>query len=323
MKTRRLTLAALALSGLALATGAHAQAFPSKNITIIVPFPAGGLTDQVARVVAEKMQGSLGKTVIVDNKPGAGGQIAAQVVKQAPADGHTLFIGDTGALAINPGLYKSFNYDPLKDFTPISNLVASPLVLVVPKDSPANSVAELIALAKKKGGLNYASQGIGTVGHLLGELFRSKTGIPLNHVAYKGSAPALQDVAGGQVDLLFDPVISALPLVQGGKIKALAIAAASRSPALPEVKTMAEAGTPGVDAGVWFGMVAKTGTPDAVVQQLNAEVRKALASPDVVKRFTDQGLVLVGSTPADFGAFMKAEAARWAPIVKASGASVD
>lgn len=325
MTTRRILLGTLA-AGLAvtLANTAAAQDFPSKSITIVVPFPPGGLTDQVARVVAQKLQDSLGKAVVVDNKPGAGGQIAAQQVKAAPADGHTLFIGDTGALAINPGLYKSFSYDPLKDFTPISNLIASPLVLVVPKASPANSVAELIELAKKSPkGLNYASQGIGTVGHLLAELFRTKTGIALNHIAYKGSAPALQDVAGGQVELLFDPVITAAPLVQGGRLKALAVAAPSRSATLPEVKTLAESGTPGVDAGVWFGMVAKAGTPDAVVKTLNDEVRKALASPDVVKRFTDQGLALVGSSPAEFGAFMKAESARWAPIVKASGATVE
>jgi len=185
-------------------------------------------------------------------------------------------------------------------------------------------VAELVALAKKKpGGLNYASQGIGTVGHLLGELFRSRTGTSLNHVAYKGSAPALQDVMSGQVDLLFDPVITASPLITGSKLKALGLADTRRSPTLPQVQTLAEAGTSGVDAGVWFGLVAKAGTPEPVVKRLNDEVQKALKSPDVAKRFTDQGLVLAGNTPEQFGAFMKAEVARWAPIVKASGASVD
>ena len=300
-----------------------AQDFPTKPITIVVPFPPGGLTDQVARVIAQKMQDSMGKAVIVDNKPGAGGQIAGTQVSRADADGHTLFIGDTGALAINQGLYKKFSYDPLKDFQPVANLVSSPLILVVPKDSPANSVADLIALAKKKNGLNYASQGMGTIGHLLGEMFRTKTGTSLNHIAYKGSAPALNDVAGGQVDLLFDPVISASPLVLGGKIKALAIAAAKPSPALPQLKTMADAGTPGVEASVWFGMVVKTGTPAAVVKKLNDEVVKALKSPDVVKRFNDQGLDVIASTPGDFGSFMKSEVARWAPIVKASGATVE
>lgn len=325
MTHRRMLLGAVAASlTLAFAGPAAAQPFPSRNLTIVVPFPPGGVTDQVARVVAQKLQDSLGKTVIVENKPGAGGQIAAAVVTKAEADGHTLFIGDSGALAINPGLYKNFSYDPLKDLTPVSNLVTSPLVLVVPKDSPANSVAELVALAKKKpGGLSYASQGIGTVGHLLGELFRTQTGTTLHHVAYKGSAPALQDVMSGQVDLLFDPVITASPLVTTAKLKALAIADAKRSPALPGVKTLAESGTQGVEAGVWFGMVAKAGTPVPVVKRLNEEVQKALRSPDVVKRFTDQGLVLAGNTPEQFGAFLKSEVARWAPIVKASGASVE
>lgn len=325
MNFRRHAIGALlaAVFAVGLAGPVLAQDFPTKQITIVVPFPPGGLTDQVARVVAQKMQDSLGKPVIVDNKPGAGGQIAGTQVSRADADGHTLFIGDTGALAINQGLYKKFSYDPLKDFQPVANLVSSPLILVVPKDSPANNVADLIALAKKKNGLNYASQGIGTIGHLLGEMFKTKTGTNLNHIAYKGSASALNDVAGGQVDLLFDPVISASPLVAGGKIKALAIAAPKPSPALPQLKTMADAGTPGVEASVWFGMVVKTGTPAAVVKKLNDEVVKALKSPDVVKRFNDQGLDVIASTPGDFGSFMKSEVARWAPIVQASGATVD
>ena len=313
-----------ALFAVGLAGPVLAQGFPTKQITIVVPFPPGGLTDQVARTVAQKMQDSLGKPVIVENKPGAGGQIAGTQVMKADADGHTLFIGDTGALAINHGLYKKFSYDPLKDLQPVSNLVSSPLILVVPKDSPANNVAELIALAQKKpAGLNYASQGIGTIGHLLGEMFRTKTGTSLNHVAYKGSAPALNDIAGGQVDLLFDPVISASPLVIGGKIKALAIAAPNASRALPQLKTMADSGTSGVEASVWFGMVVRAGTPEAIVRKLNEEVVKALKSPDVVKRFNDQGLDIIASTPADFGTFMKSEVARWAPIVKASGATVE
>ena len=193
---------ALAASlAVALAGPAHAQTFPSKNITIVIPFPAGGVTDQVSRTIAQKLQDSLGKTVIVENKPGAGGQIAAATVKQAEADGHTLFVGATEMFAINPTLFKKFSYEPLKDFTPVTPLVSSALVLVVPPTSPAKSVAELVALGKtKEGGLNYASQGIGSIGHLLGGLFQSKVGGNYNHVAYKGSAPALQDVMSGQVD---------------------------------------------------------------------------------------------------------------------------
>lgn len=324
MNRRRLVVAVAASSCIALPGMSLAQSFPSKNITIVVPFPAGGLTDQVARVLAQKIGENMKATVVVDNKPGGGSQIAANAVKAAPADGHTLFIGDTGAFAINHGLYKNYNYDSQKDLAPVSNLVASPLVLVVPKDSPANSVQDLIALAKSKPkGLNYASQGTGTVGHLLAELFRTKTGAAFNHVPYKGSAPAITDVIGGQVDLLFDPVVTIAPHVTAGKVKALAIAAPKRSPALPEVKTLSELGIQGVDAGVWFGLMVKAGTPEPVVKRLNEEVVKALRSPDVAKKFTDQGLDMLPGTPQEFGGFVKSETARWTPVVKASGATLD
>lgn len=321
--TRRLTLGALAGAALlALAGPAAAQSFPSKTITIVVPFPAGGVTDQIARVLAGKMQDHLGKTVVVDNKPGAGGQIAAQAVKAAEADGHTLFIGATEMFAINPGLFRKFSYDPVKDFQPVTTLISSPLVLVVPKDSPANSVADLVAAGKKKE-LNFASQGVGSIGHLLGELFRSRTSGNFAHVAYKGSAPALQDLMGAQVDLMFDPVITTAPLIGSGRLKALAIAAPKRAPQLPEVRTLAELGIAGVDAAVWFGAVVKAGTPEPVVARLNESLVKALHSPDVVKRFTEQGLQPIPSTPQAFGSFMKDEITRWGALVKSSGASVD
>lgn len=319
-----LSTATLALTALMFAASAQAQDFPSRNITLVVPFPAGGVTDQIARVLAQKMQESLGKTVIVENKPGAGGQIAAAQVKMAEADGHTVFIAATEMFAVNPGLFRKFSYDPLKDFMPVSSLISSPLVLVVPKDSPANSVQELVALSKSKpGGLYFASQGVGSIGHLLGELFRGKTGANMNHVAYKGSAPALQDVMGGQVEMMFDPVITTAPLLTGGKLKALGIAAPKRAAQLPEVRTLAELGMPGVDASVWFGAVVKAGTPAAVITKLNDALVKALNSPDVVKRFADQGLQTIPSTPQQFGIFMKEEITRWGALVKASGASVD
>ncbi|HEU0198803.1 MAG TPA: tripartite tricarboxylate transporter substrate binding protein [Burkholderiaceae bacterium] len=325
MNSRNLLKSFLATAGLVLASNAaFAQAFPTKTITIVVPFPPGGLTDQVARTVAQKLQTSLGKPVVVDNRPGGGGQIAAAALLKADADGHTLLVGDTGALAINQGLYRKFSYDPLKDFTPITTLVSSPLVLVVPKESPANSVQDLVALSKKKGsGLSFASQGVGTVGHLLGEMFRTQSGATLTHVAYKGSAPALNDVLGGHVDLLFDPVVTASPYVAGGKMKALGIAAPAKSSALPEVRPLKELGAPNIEASVWFGMVARAGTPAPVVAKLNQAVVAALKSPDVTKTFTDQGLEVLPKTADEFGAFMKSEVARWAPIVKASGATVD
>lgn len=313
------TLALAALPGLALA-----QTFPQRSITLVVPFPAGGITDQISRAMAQKMGETLGQAVIVDNKPGGGGQIAANTVKQAPADGHTIFVGATEMFAINQNLFRKFSYDPLKDFAPITSLIASPLVLVVPANSPINSVQDLVQQAKtRKGGLNFASQGIGSIGHLLGELFRGQAGGEYNHVAYKGSAPALQDVMAGQVDMMFDPVITTAPLIAGKKIKPLAIAAAKRSPQLPDVPTLAELGIKGVDAGVWFGAAARSGTPAPVITKLNEAFLKALNDPEVLKRFSDQGMQAFPSTPAQFGSFMQSEVGRWAPLIKASGASVD
>ena len=313
------TLALAALPGLALA-----QAFPQRSITLVVPFPAGGITDQISRAMAQKMGETLGQAVIVDNKPGGGGQIAANTVKQAPADGHTIFVGATEMFAINQNLFRKFSYDPLKDFAPITSLIASPLVLVVPANSPINSVQDLVQQAKtRKGWLNFASQGIGSIGHLLGELFRGQAGGEYNHVAYKGSAPALQDVMAGQVDMMFDPVMTTAPLIAGKKIKPLAIAAAKRSPQLPDVPTLAELGIKGVDAGVWFGAAARSGTPAPVITKLNEAFLKALNDPEVLKRFSDQGMQAFPSTPAQFGSFMQSEVGRWAPLIKASGASVD
>ncbi|TCP18713.1 Bug family tripartite tricarboxylate transporter substrate binding protein [Simplicispira metamorpha] len=324
MLLRRTVIAALSATALAGLAHAQAPAFPTRPVTMVVPFPAGGITDTIARALAQKMGDTLGQSVIVDNKPGGGGQIAATQVKQAAADGHTVFVGATEMFAINQNLFRKFSYDPLKDFTPISSLIASPLVLVVPANSPVNSVNDLVQQAKtRKGGMNFASQGIGSIGHLLGELFRGQTGGEYNHVAYKGSAPALQDVMAGQVDMMFDPVITTAPLIAGKKLKPLAIAAAKRSPQLPDVPTLAELGIKGVDAGVWFGAVAKAGTPEPVVAKLNDAFLKALKDPEILKRFSEQGMQPFPSSPAQFGSFMQSEVARWAPLIKASGASVD
>lgn len=322
MLNRRTLIAAGALA-LSATTG-FAQDFPSRAVTMVVPFPAGGITDTLARALAQKMGDTLGKPVVVDNKPGGGGQIAAAYVRQQPADGHTVFVGATEMFAINPSLYRSFSYDPLKDFTPITSLVASPLVLVVPANSPVNSVNDLVQQsAGRKGGFNFASQGVGSIGHLLGELFRGKTKGEFNHVAYRGSAPALQDLMGAQVDFMFDPIITTAPLISGKKLKPLAIAAAKRSPQLPEVPTLAELGVAGVDAGVWFGAVAKAGTPAPVVARLHDAIAKGMKDPEVLKRFGDQGMLPFPSTPEQFGAFIQSEIGRWTPLVKASGATID
>jgi tripartite-type tricarboxylate transporter receptor subunit TctC len=324
--TRRRGLSALAgtLLAAALCQGAAAQTFPSKPITLMVPFPPGGVTDQVARTVATKLQEAIGQTVVVDNRPGAGGQIAAAATKQAPADGHTLYVGATEMFAINQVLFRKFSYDTLRDFQPVAALVQTPMVLVVPKNSPANSVQDLVDLAKKKtSGVTYASQGIGSIGHMLGQLMAVRTGANLVHVPYKGSAPGLQDLMSNQVDMMFDVNITAAPLIQGDKLKALAVAVPERMSTLPDVPTTREAGLPDVQASVWFGVVAKKGTPDNVIQVLNTEINKVLKNPEVVKRFADQGLTPVTMTPDQFGNFLKTEINRWGPLVKASGASVD
>lgn len=324
MKNRRIFLAAMASTVLTGGAWAQSPAFPSRPVTIVVPFPAGGITDTISRALAQKMADSLGKPVIVDNKPGAGGQIAATQVKQSEADGHTIFVGATEMFVINQNLYRKFSYDPIKDFVPVTSLIASPLVLVVPSNSPANSVAELVQLAKSsKDGLNFASQGIGSIGHLLGELFRGKAGGNFQHVAYKGSAPALQDVMSGQVDMMFDPIISTGPLIAGKKLKPLAIAANKRSAQLPNVPTLGELGIQGVDAGVWFGAVVKAGTPPATIARLNDAFQKALKEPDIQKRFADQGMQSFPSTSEQFASFIQSEVARWAPLIKASGATID
>src|SRR2546421_791117 len=302
---------------------AGAQSFPSKPIRLLVPFPPGGPTDQVSRLVGQKIAESTGQPVLVDNRPGGGSQIAASALLQAPADGYTLFIGDIGALAVNPTLYEKLSYDPQRDFVAVSRVMSSPMVLLVPVKSSANSVAQLLDLAKSQGRLSYASQGIGTGGHLLAEMFKSATSAPLVHVPYKGSAPAMQDLIAGQVDLLFDLMGAGLPQARGAKAKLLAVGTRERSPRAPEVPTMAEAGYPDVVMTVWFGIVAKSGTLDSLVRTLNGHIVSALNSPEVSKRLYDQGFDPSPSTPEEFGAQMRSEREKWGAVVKSSGARVD
>ncbi len=301
-----------------------AQAFPAKPITIIVPFPPGGVTDPVARTVGQRMSESIKQPVIVDNKPGASGIIAAEYVKKAPADGYTVLMGFTGSHAVNPSLYSKLPYDPVKDFQPVTLLISSAHILVVPADSPAKSVADLVAMAKAKpGGLTFASQSIGSGGHLLGEMLKAQTKTNLTHVPYKGSAPALQDMLAGRVDLFFDAVVTSLPYVREGRLRALAIANKTRSPLLPDVPTMAEAGFPGVEMDQWFGMFVPVGTPQPVVRKLNEEFVKAVRSPDIAKSLTDRGLDVVTNTPEEFAALIRTDTATLSKVVKESGARVD
>jgi tripartite-type tricarboxylate transporter receptor subunit TctC len=312
--------ACAAVANVALAQGA----FPTKPITIIVPFPPGGVTDPVARQVGARMAENVKQPVIVENKPGASGIIAAEFVKKQPADGYTVLFGFTGSHAVNPSLYTKLPYDPQKDFQPVTMLINSPHILVVPADSPAKSVADLVALAKTKpGGLTFASQGIGAGGHLLGEMFKAQTKTNLSHVPYKGSAPALTDMLAGRVDLFFDALVTSLPYVRDGKLRALAIANKTRSKLLPDVPTMAEAGFPGIEMDQWFGMMVPAGTPPAVVQRLNQEFIKAVRSPDIEKSLTERGLDVVTNTPEQFAAIIKADTATLGKVVRESGARAD
>ena len=321
--------AALALAGagallpspLALA---QPSAYPTKPIRLVVPFPAGGTTDILARAAAQKLTEAWGQSVVVDNRPGAAGNIGSELVAKAAPDGYTLLMGTVGTHAINPGLYAKMPYDHVKDFVPVILVAGVPNVLVVNPSLPVNSVAELIAYAKANPGkLNFASSGSGTSIHLSGELFMSMTGARMTHVPYKGSAPALQDLAGGQVQLMFDNLPSSLALIKAGKLRALAVTSAARAAALPDVPTIAESGVPGFEASSWFGILAPAGTPAPIVAKIDAEVAQWLASPDARERLLAQGANAAGGTPDDFARHIAAETAKWAKVVRDSGAKVD
>src|SRR4030095_5020494 len=269
---------------------ACAQTYPTKPIRLVVPFPPGGATDILARDVAQKLSDAWGQSFVVDNRPGAGGNIGSELVAKAAPDGYTLEMGTVGTHAINASLYAKMPYDHVKDFVPVILVAGVPNVLVVNPSVPVNSVAELIAYAKANPGkLNFASSGNGTSIHLSGELFKVMAGVQITHVPYKGSAPALQDLLGGQVQLMFDNLPPSLPQIKAGKLKALAVTSTTRAAALPDVPTMAESGLPGFEASSWFGVLAPAGTPPAIVAKLNAEIGKWLASPEAKEKLAKQG----------------------------------
>ena len=313
----------LALTATLAATAALAQGYPNKPVKVIVPYPPGGPTDIVARSVAQKLSEQTGQQFVVDNRAGAGGNIGAEAVKSSPADGYTLLVATT-AHAINKTLFPKLNYDLVKDFVPVSQLTAGPLVIVAnPKFAP-NNVKELIAEAKARPGeVNFASSGPGQSTHLSAELFSAMAGIKMTHVPYKGSAPALTDTMGGQTAIFFDTMLSAMPHVRAGKLKALAVTSAQRSPAAPDIPTVAEAGLPGYEAIAWNGLLAPAGTPKEVVAKLNAEMKKALELPEIRERFAAQGFAAAYSTPEAYARFIEAEVDKWARVVKVSGAKVD
>ena len=306
-----------------LAASVQAQPYPSKPVRVVVPYPPGGPTDIVARVLFQQVAESTGQQFVIDNRAGAGGNIGAEHVAKSPADGYTVLIGTT-AHAINMSLFKSLNYDVQKDLAPVSLLTQGPLVLVTHPQFPANSVKELIDMAKAKpGSLNFASSGNGQSTHLSAELFNSMAGIKMVHVPYKGSAPALGDLMSGQVGIMFDTTLSAMPFVKAGKLKALGVTSPQRTPAAPDVPTIAESGLPGYEVFAWNGVLVPAGTPKAIVAQLNEEIRKAMQLPQVREKFSAQGFAASWNTPDQFGVFVRNEVEKWARTVKASGATLD
>jgi tripartite-type tricarboxylate transporter receptor subunit TctC len=314
----------LTLTLAAVATAVMAAEFPTKPIKLIVPFPAGGGTDFFARVIGNKLAETVKWVVVVDNKPGAGGNIGVDAAAKSPPDGYTLVMGQTSNLAINPTLYRKLPYKPLTDLTPVVLVADAPLALVVASQSPYKTLADLVAAAKAKPGeLTFASPGNGTVAHLAGELFQTAAGVKFRHIPYKGSSQALTDLMGGQVQLFMASVPTALSQIKGGKLRALAVTSTKRSPALPDVPTIAESGYKGFDANTWFGLLVPAGTPAPVVARLNAEVNKVLNMPDVREKFAAEGGGALGGTPEDFAALLKADYSKWAKVVKDSGATVD
>jgi tripartite-type tricarboxylate transporter receptor subunit TctC len=326
MNSHRNFLASLAFAALALclAAAAPAQTWPSKPIRVIVPFPPAGGTDVLSRQLAEKIAAATKWTMVIDNKPGAGGNIGLDALAKSAPDGYTIAMGQTANLAINPALYSKLPFDALKDFATIGLVSAQPLVLVVAADSPYRSLADVVATAKAKpDGLSMASAGSGTVGHLAGELFARKAGVKLLHIPYKGASPAITDLMGRQVDIMFANTQSVMTLVTAGKLRALAVSSAQRIKPLPAVPTISESGYKGFEAGTWSGLVAPAGTPADIIAQLNAELGKVLARADFLEKLAADGSQPLGGSPREFADFLREEHAKWGVAVRESGAKVD
>ena len=320
----RILLIALAGLGIAAAQPVPAQTYPAKPVKIVVPFPPGGPTDVVGRLVATKLGEAFNQQFVVENRAGAGGTVGSETVAQAQADGYTLLYGSTSTLAMAPSLYRKLGYDPRKSFAPIGLVSSGPLLVAVNSEVPAQSLAQLIALAKEKpGALNYGSAGNATPPHLAAELFKSLSGTQMTHVPYKGGAPALQAVAGGEVQVIFEGIVTLAPQIKAGRLRALAITGTARDAALPDVPTVAEAGLPAFQVNFWSGLVAPAGTPGDVVNALNGVLRRTLAGSDARATFAKFGLVPAGNTPAEFARFIDGEITLWERAVQASGARVD
>lgn len=321
----KLLMAGAILVALTTAITCISAPYPTKPIKLIVAFPPGGPADFVARLIARQLSKALGQQVIVDNRPGAGGTIGAALAASSPADGHTLFLGTTGTLASAPSLYPNLAYDPAKSFAPISLVITAPFIVVVNAGLPAQSLQELIGLAKSKpGDLNFGSAGSGNPAHIAGEMFKIAAGVNLVHVPYKGSAAALLDLLAGRIQVMFDLPASFTSFMQSGKLRALAVASPRRFSQLPNVPTTTEAGLPGYEiSSIWFGLIAPADTPAEIVKRLNAEVRKAVAMKEVYDALSNQGFEPSVNSPEEFAALIKRDAAKWAQTVKMSGATID
>jgi len=319
---RRAALLALVLA--LVGQPAAAESYPSRSIRLIVPYAAGGTNDILARLVGARLQLAWGQPVVVENRTGAGGNVGAEQVAKAAPDGYTLLVTASPPLSINASLYRDLPFKPATDFAPVSLLIEVPNLLEANPRLGVGTVAELVAYAKAHPAkLNFASQGSGTTSHLAGELLKLKTGIDVAHVPYRGTAPALNDLVAGNVDYMFDNLVSSLPLVRAGSLRALAVGSRTRSPALPEVPTLIESGFADFESTAWFAMVAPAGTPPAIVDQLSQGAAAALREPEVAARLADLGATTVGSDPAGLGALIKAEIARWAPVVEAAHITID
>jgi tripartite-type tricarboxylate transporter receptor subunit TctC len=313
-----------ALATATLAGSALAQAWPTKPIRIVVPFPPGGGTDIIARETSQRVAAATGWTFVIDNKPGAGGNLGVDAAAKSPADGYTLVLGQTSNLAINPTLYAKMPYDSQKDLAPILLVANAPLVMVTGAGTPYKTLADVVNAAKAKpGAINFASPGNGTVAHLTSELFQKAAGVKTQHVPYKGAAQALTDVISGTVDLYMSSVPTLLGQIKQGKLRALAVTSAKRIDDLPQVPTINESGFTGFDAVTWFGLLAPAGTPKEVIAKLNVEFNKALAQPELRKKLSDDGADHAGGTPEQFAALIRDEVARWGKVVKESGAKID
>ena len=317
-------VATIALGCAGAAETAWGQNYPSKSIRIVVPQAPGGGNDTIARMIGQKLTQALKQQVVADNRPGAGGMIAAELVAKAAPDGYTLLLGNVATLTIIPNIQKKVPYDPLKDFAPVSMIASAPHLLVVHPSLPVNSVKQLIALAKAKPGeLNYASNGVGSSTHLATELFKLMTGTKIVHVPYKGLSPALTDLLSGQMQIMFSSAVAMLPHVKSGRLRAIAMTGARRSSSIPDLPTVAEAGVPDYEAGSWYGIVAPAGTARSIIDLLNRETVAATRSQDIVDRLTLEAVTPVGNTPEEFGSYIRVEHARVAKVVKASDAKFE